>query len=171
MRRVSFLGLEMEEGYGALTFPQQRTPLRQRKTTRKPSYGSCRPRWPCKVVVRRRRPDSLIPYYMTICESSRDGVLHTCLGCFALGVSIYSGGLSLICCAELLATHSRWSRSGRFSSFFFACYTHIQVLTNCKSCFISNVIISISPPRDACCKEAVCDVGYLLDVAVNVLGG
>lgn len=55
--------------------------------------------------------------------------------------------------------------------FFFACYTHIQVLTNCKSCFISNVIISISPPRDACCKEAVCDVGYLLDVAVNVLGG
>ena len=35
----------------ANTFLQQRTLPRQKKTTRKPSYGSCRPRWPCEVAV------------------------------------------------------------------------------------------------------------------------
>ena len=33
------------------TFLQQRTLPRQKKTTRRPSYGSCRLRWPCEVAV------------------------------------------------------------------------------------------------------------------------
>lgn len=36
----------------ANTFLQQRTLPRQKKTTRRPSYGNCRPRWPCETAWR-----------------------------------------------------------------------------------------------------------------------
>jgi hypothetical protein len=65
-------------------FLQQRTLPRQRKTTRKQSYGSCRPRWPCEVVAV-WRSEKFDPRHLFICESLQDGVSAYMLGCFALG--------------------------------------------------------------------------------------
>jgi hypothetical protein len=42
---------EMRKIRIANTFLQQRTLPRQKKTTKRPSYGSCRPRWPCEVAA------------------------------------------------------------------------------------------------------------------------
>jgi charged multivesicular body protein 4 len=46
-----FLAVGGRNVQSANTFLQQRTLPRQKKTTRRPSYGSCRPRWPCEVAA------------------------------------------------------------------------------------------------------------------------